>query len=360
MESETSLTQSPLGWVSSWKCSDVVSQIEVSYDESLVAVSTFSTESSSVVYLVSAVSGQILHKLHHNFPVADMKFCPHDSSILVTVSDHIRVFRWGNLSSVLNAHSEQDLVEICPYTGIDFESSKGQLFAVTDVRGFCSVWDLNAKDEHPIEIYELVGEIMYSVSFVTENVIGVVSESGSMFVIDRRTHSAVCTEAQDECVPPCQPRILAWNHQSSMIAIANQTTGTFSVYELKSIRDNPRFVGSSPRMTRAGSGIASLRWVESQSGTQVLVVARDSGLVEVWNPNFGRLDAPVFEVSSGTTGASALSYFWKNCTVVCGLTNGHMTLTKLPDISSGRSNRRSFTGKFDDHIEPTTQYPTLA
>ncbi len=347
-----------VAWISNWKCSDVISQIEVSYDESTVAIATFSSESSCVLYLVSAVSGETLHKLHHNYPIADMKFCPADSSVIVTVSDHIRVFRWGNLSAVLNAHSEMDIVEICPYTSVDFEASKGQLFAVTDVRGFCSVWDLSAKDnDSPVQIYELVCEILYSVSFVTENVVGVVSESGSLFVIDRRTNSAVCTEAQDECVPACQPRILAWNHQSSLLAIANQTMGTFSVFEIKSVQDNPRLIGSSQRVNRAGAGIAALRWVETQSGTQVLVVVRDCGLVEVWNPNFGRLDAPVFEVNVGV-GASALSYFWNKWSVVCGLINGHMTLTKLPDINNGRSGRKSLTGKFDDQID--THYPTLA
>jgi len=356
----SSLAMTPetsLSWIQSWKCSDVISQIEVSYDESIVGIATFSTEANSTVYLVSASNGQILHKLHHNFPIADMKFCPRDSSILVTVSDHIRVFKWGNLSAVLNPHNEQDIVEVCPFTAIDFESTKGSLFAVTDVRGFCSVWDLNATDDQPIKIYELVSEILYSVSFVTENVIGVVSESGSMFVIDRRTHSAVGTEAQDECVPACQPRLLAWNHQSSMIAIANQTSGTFAVYELKSIRDNPKFLGSSPRVTKPGSGIACMKWVESQSGAQVLVIARDSGTVEVWNTNYSRLDAPVFQISSETS-ASALSYYWKNCAVLVGLTNGRMSSTKLPEIASTRTTRKSFTGKFDDYLE-TTNYPAL-
>jgi hypothetical protein len=349
-------SSNPLSWIPRWKCSDVISQIEVSYDESLVAIATFSTEANSTVYLVSASNGQILHRLHHNFPIADMKFCPHDSAILVTVSDHIRVFKWGNLSAVLNPHNEQDIVEVCPFTAIDFESSKGALFAVTDVRGFCSVWDLNSTDDQAINIYELVSEILYSISFVTENVIGVVSESGSLFVIDRRTHSAVCTEAQDECVPVCQPRLLAWNHQSSMIAIANQTSGTFAVYELKSIRDNPKFLGSSPRVSKVGSGIACLKWVESQSGAQVLVVVRDSGSVEVWNTNYGRLDAPVFQVSSETS-ASALSYYWKHCSVLVGLTNGSMISTKLPDIASSRTTRKSFTGKFDDYLD--TNYPAL-
>ena len=351
-----------LDWIESWKCSDIIGQIEVSYDESTMAISTFSTEGASIVYLVS--KGQIVHKLQHNFPVADMKFSPNDASVLVTVSDHIRIFKWGNLSSVLSLHNEQDVVEVCPFTSIDFELSKGNLFAVCDVRGFCSVWDLSSGDDKPVEVYELISEVMYSVSFVTENIIGVVSESGSLFVIDRRTHAAKCTETGDEhSVPACQPRLLAWNHNSTMIAIAHQTSGTFSVYQLGSIQDDPKYIGSSPRISKtSGSGIATLRWVETQSGATVLLVGRDSGVVEVWNTNFGRLDAPVFEVNTGGAGVSSLSYLWKSSSVVAGLTNGRLAIMNLPDINNGnRGTRKSYaTTEFDDHIETMNHYPTLA
>ena len=84
--------------------------------------------------------------------------------------------------------------------------------------------------------------------------------------------------------------------------------------------------------------------------------------MEVWNTNFGRLDAPVFEVNTGGAGVSSLSYLWKSSSVVAGLTNGRLAIMNLPDINNGnRGTRKSYTTtEFDDHIETMNHYPTLA
>jgi len=324
---------------------EAISGIDVSSDGSLAAVISFSEHSGSSVYLISTRTGRIEHKIEHNFAVAASEFSPIDSSILVTVSDQIRIFHSGKLISVLNPHTSTELVEVCPFTGIDFES-KGRYFAVTDVRGFCSVWNLH--DESPIEVFQLVDEIMYSVSFVTEHIIGVVSESGKLFVIDRRTHAAVCSES-DETVPACQPRLLAWDRSTTAIAIGNQMSGKFSVYQQKSLQDPLVLVGNGSFGKKSISAIA---WANDG---EYLVVARDSGMVEVWNGN-GPFDAPLFQNEVGTSGFGVSAIAPLGNRVLVGTSHGHVIVSKLPE-----SNRRRSGGgrRFGDSPEKKS-YPALA
>jgi WD40 repeat protein len=253
----------------------------------------------------------------------------------------IRIFESGKLVNVLNPH-QQELVEVCPFTSIDFDPT-GLFFAVTDVKGYCSVWSIDAP-EKPIEMFELLPETMYGVSFVTRNVIGVVSETGKFFVIDRRTKSAVCTE-NEETVPACQPRLLAWDHLSTKIAIGNQISGNFSIFQQKSISDELELVGSS----RKATSIADIKW--AMDG-EFLIVARDCGLVEVWNGR-GSLDAPLYESRSpgvGSIGCLGMS-------VLIGTTDGNVNVSKLPELDK---RRRSGALKFDDSPHPDQRvYPAL-
>lgn len=278
-----------------------------------VVVGTFREHATCPVY--SFQNGRKVKKFQHNLPVADLKICPSDPTIMVTVSDYIRVWNRvsGELVSVMAPHEVSP--DMCPFTAVDF-SPESTVFAVVDVRGFCSVFD--AKKTEPIEVFEIGTERLYGVCFVAKDVIACVGESGAIYVIDRLSHQVVCSHGV-AVQPPCQPTKLAWLPGKSLVAVANQTAGVFSVFELASMAASPRLLGSS----KPADSIADIKWIPSHP--QYLVVARDSGLVEVWNKN--NLHAPHF---SERMNQSAAAVACSDAGVFVGTANGEIVVTPLP------------------------------
>lgn len=296
---------------------EVVNVIEVSSTGS-IAAGTFKAYSNCSVYVFDGASGSTTARLQHNFPIADIAFSPSDPAVLVTVSDYIRIWNVesGHLLAVLTPHNDTVDSSLCPFTSVAFDPSQN-IFCVTDVHGFCSVWDLHKKE--PIEVFELGAEKLYDSSFVSTTVIGCVGETGALYVIDRDTHQVVCSQGV-QVHPRCQPTKLAWTPGLSLVAVANQTSGVFSIYELTSAGESPVFIGSSKVST---DSIADICWI--RSNPQYLVVARDSGSIEVWNRN--NLLSPHFDYK-GSLPVSALCFNFGS--VLIGDTKGQIVTGDLP------------------------------
>jgi WD40 repeat protein len=305
------------------------------------AIGTFRPYSSCALYIVSA-SGETLHRLHHNFPVADVKFSAVDSRTVITVSDYVRVWNVdsGQLTMVLSPLKD-DSPDLCPFTAIAV-SPDSNTFAVVDIRGLCSVYDGQKKD--PVEMFEMSTEKLEGISFVNDNVIGCVGESGSVYVLDRTSHHVVCTQGI-EAQPRCQPVKLAWLPNLSLVAVAYQISGSVSVYELTSPIGTPRLLGS----TKPGESIADICWL-SQQYPEYLVVARDSGNVEVWNKS--NLTSPHFDFRSAT-GVSAVKGTSQG--VLVGSVDGEVFLSELPERL-----KASEIAPFNHFSQPTSSYPALA
>lgn len=316
---------------------EVINSIDAS-DPSSIVIGTFRPYSSCTVYIVS--HNETLHRLNHNFSIADAKLSTADPKILITVSDYIRVWNVdsGHLTAVLSPH-QSEIPELCPFTAVSF-APDSSVFAVVDIRGFCSVWDVNKKD--PIEVFEICSEKLYGVSFVNDNVIGCVGESGSLYVLDRSNHHVVCSQGI-EAVPRCQPVKLAWLPNLSLVAIAYQISGCVSVYELTTASGSPRLLGT----TKAGDSIADICWLNQFP--EYLVVARDSGAVEVWSKN--NLSAPHFDFMSQTPVSSVRG---TANGVLVGTVKGEVVFSDLPNILS-----RSEVVPFTKSTNPVS-YPALA
>ena len=295
---------------------EVVSCIDTS-STGIVAVGTFRPYSTCSVYIYTS-TGSLIHRLQHNFPIAGLKISPTDPNILVTVSDHIRVWNIssGQLMSV-QTHHETDAPELCPFTAISF-SPEGHVFSVTDVGGYCSVWEINKRD--PIEVFSLGNEKLYDCTFVTESVIACVGETGAVFVIDRDSHQVICSKGE-EAHPRCQPTKLAWIPGLSLVAVAYQTTGMVVVYELKSSGESPRFLGSTKSNNQ--ESISDICWIKSNP--QYLLVARDSGAMEVWNKS--NLVSPHFDYKANSL-ISAVCFNFGS--VLIGDVNGQVVTSQLP------------------------------
>ena len=248
----------------------------------------------------------------------------------------------GQLISVTSPH-DTDSPEVCPFTAIDFGASN--LYAVTDAHGFCSIWDLDHKD--PVEVFDLGSEKLFDVAFVSDEVVGCLGETGALYVINRPAHQVVCSQGV-EAVPRCQPVKLAWLHGLSLVAIANQTSGTVSVYELKSTSDSPRLLGT----TKPGDSIADIVWVKSHP--QYFLVARDSGAIEVWNRN--NLVAPHFDLKSGSA-ASAVHCV--ESSVLIGTTKGEVVFSELPSRMESQA-VASLTYEQRWESRNSDSYPALA
>jgi WD40 repeat protein len=274
--------------------------------------------------------GLALQKLQHNFPIASLMFCPLDSSLLVTASDQIRVWDAisGKLHAVVSPHGILSAVidqEVCPFTAIDF-STDSYTFAVTDTRGTCSVWD--AQTRKPIEVFQLgTDEKLYSVSFVSANVIGCLSETGSLFIIDRSSQKVVCSNGAFDHIgilPRSQPVKLAWLHLHNLVAIAFQTSGLVAVFQVNSLSSPaPRLLGITTSHSTCES-IADISW--DKHHPQYLVVARDSGVVQVFHK--ANLESPHFD-SRTSHGASALAWT-KDGGLLIGNISGEVVKTQLP------------------------------
>jgi WD40 repeat protein len=295
-----------------------------------VAVGTFLAYSSCCIYVVDQ-EGLELQNLLHNFSIAALKFCPTDSSLLVSVSDRIRLWNTvsGSLLAVVEPNDTDENepyspVEMCPFTGIDF-APDSRVFAVTDTRGLCSVWSAETNSCEIIEIFELgVNEKLLDVSFVASNFIACASETGNLFVIDRNAHRVICSNsnAVEKIMPRCQPVKLAWLHMHSLVAIAHQTSGVVSVFEFPTLdSSHPKLIGS----TRNGDSIADISW--DKVHPQYLVVARDSGIIQVFH--IGNLDSPHFDCKIHT-GASALAWTADGALLI-GTVSGEVVKTSLPD-----------------------------
>jgi WD40 repeat protein len=301
-----------------------------------IAVGTFRPYSSCAVYVFDD-QGLPLQKLPHNFPVASLMFCPLDSSLLVTVSDQIRVWDAisGKLHAVVSPHAiivsdektSAVIDEVCPFTAIDFSTDSSYTFAVTDTRGTCSVWD--AQTRKPIEVFQLgTDEKLYSVSFVSPNVIGCVSETGALYIIDRTSQKVVCSNAALDHIailPRSQPVKLAWLHLHNLVAIAFQTSGLVAVFQINSLSSpSPRLLGTTKASHSTCESIADISW--DKLHPQYLVVARDSGVVQVYHK--GNLESPHFD-SRTPLGASALAWT-KDGGLLIGNISGEVVKTQLP------------------------------
>lgn len=311
----------------------------ISCSEPTIALGTFSHTSSSDVFLRS---GESMIRQHHNFPIADLAI---NGGVLVTVSDHIRVFNHQSLTAVVNPHGDE-CVEVCPFTSVNFCAENNKLFVVSDVKGNCSVWSLSSGGVvELVQLIALSSEILYSATFVTEQVIACVSESGHIFVFDRRSHTAVCAEAVKDILPPCQPRIMSWMPRCAMVAVGHQISGNFSIFEIRGVGETPRIIGTSPTCP---VGIAGMTWI--QTHPQYIAIVRDDGKVEVWNSN--NFSAPHFDFALGN-GGSAIA-----CTIdgalLVGTDNGEVIRIELPNEMI----TAPFLAKFDDE-QPTTSFPAL-
>ena len=306
-----------------------------------MVVGTFRPYSPCPVYIVSRVNNSILNRLIHNYPIADLKLSPSDPSMLVTVSDLIRVWNIdsGHLVWVQSPHGDQ-VPDLCPFTAVSFAPSSPGIFAVVDVKGFCSVWDTAKKEA--VEIYEIASEKLVGVSFVTDNVIGCVGDSGAVYVLDRTKHEAICSQGPQSIVPRCQPVRLAWLPHLSMVAVAYQVTGCVSVYDLSSCSTTPRLVGT----TKSGESIADICWLKSNP--EYLVVARDSGAIEVWSRN--NLNAPHFDYCCDVGAASLCC---ANEGVLIGTIDGRVVCSPLPSNLSANP-----ITAFSE--SPAISYPALA
>ena len=296
-------------------CEDeVVSSIHASSGSDSVVIGTFRQFASCPVYVFA--DNKVVRKLEHNFPIADVAVCPADPNILVTVSDFIRVWNkeTGDLIAVLAPHESSP--DLCPFTAVKF-APNSTLFAVTDVRGVCSVFDARKLDL-PIEVFEIGTERLYGLTFVSAEVVACVGESGSLYVLDRLSHQVLCSRGVD-VQPQCQPTKLAWLPGLSLVAVANQASGIFSVFELSSMGAPPRLVGSS----KPSESIADMAWIPSHP--QYLVVARDSGLIEVWNKN--NLHSPHF---SENIAQSVSAVACVDSGVLVGTAKGQVLSTPLP------------------------------
>ena len=322
---------------------EVVSAIDQRGAGGLLVIGTTRPFSNSNVY--QPQHGPVLS---HNFPIVALKTCPSDPSLLVTISDRIRVWKNDSLVAVLDPHDAS--ADVCPFTAVDFFQ---KLFAVTDVSGHCSVWSVES--QQPLQVYSLgEGRRFYDVCFVSEHIVACVSETGALFVVDRRSHTVVCSELV-EAVPSCQPCLLKW--QGTQVLLAHQTAGTVHAMELCSLSQaagpGPKLVGSSS--SNRGS-IAAIAWVPNTA--DFFVLARDSDVVEVWNVK--NLNAPYFEYSLGV-GKVAASVFVHENTCIIGTTTGELVRTQLP--SNMRSDRGWLGVTFDDSNSfnpPThTSYPAL-
>ncbi len=310
----------------------IVSSLSVTGET--VAAGTFSQLWSE------GVSGCFLSRLEcvaHNFPIADLQT---NGRVVVTVSDHIRVLENNQLLAVLNPHND-NCVGVCPFTCVAFCQQNPRLFAVSDLKGYCSIYD-----SERCELVELIAlapnEILYSVAFVTENIIAAVAESGNLYVMDRRSHQAVCSEMQSTTIS--QPRLMSWLPGTTMVAVAHQAAGNFSVYEMKSINDAPRIVGATP----SENTIAGLTWI--QSHPQYIAVARDSGKVEVWNSN--NFVAPHFDFSVDEGAASLVST--RDGFLLVGTSKGKVIKVQLP---AAEMTSAPFMVKFDE--EAVVNFPAL-
>jgi WD40 repeat protein len=336
-----------------WKCSfddEAVSAIDVcGTNASKVAVGTFRPFSGCGVYLGSRPGFEAPKRLHHNFPIADLKFSSsvNGTQYLVTASDFIRLWNAdnGHLLSVMSPHAEQ-LPELCPFTAVSFAPSS-DVFAVVDIKGFCSVW--NVSKGTPLEVYEIASEKLVGVSFVSSNVIGCVGESGALYVLDRSTHEAICSQGATSVIPRCQPVKLAWLPHLSLVGVAYQVSGCVSLFDLRTPKEAPRLIGT----TSNGGSIADICWLETNP--EYLVVARDNGQVQVWSKN--NLNAPHFEYREAN--ASCLRAVPDG--VLVGTSDGKLVHVALPSNMSS-----NIVPEFSDSCMPTidqeatASYPALA
>jgi WD40 repeat protein len=323
---------------------DVISCIDSR--DGRIAVGTFRPFSSCSGYIFAESSKAVIHKLEHNFPIADLKLSP-GAEYLVTVSDYIRVWNadTGRLLSVLSPHASQ-LPELCPFTAVSF-APNGTLFAVVDIRGHCSIWDVASKAS-AVTVFELASEKLVGVSFVTENIVGCVGESGALFVMDIASHEAVCSQNAVNVVPQCQPVKLAWLPNLSLVAIGYQISGIVAVFEIRSAKETPRLVGT----TKNNGSIADICWIEKSP--EYLCVARDSGAIEIWNKN--NLFATHFNctVDGGAAAVHSLAD-----AVLIGTSDGRVVLSNL-----GKDMTRNPVPEFVESkmtpIEHQNSYPALA
>lgn len=321
---------------------EVIECIDVAPNNA-VAIGTFRPYSSCAVYITDS-EGKTHRKLIHNFPISALKFCSLDSSILVSVSDRIRIWNSdsGSLLAVLEAEESDNSVQVCPFTCIDF-LPESFLFAVSDTCGSVSVWDASSKQV--VEIFQLGSEKLFSLSFVAPGFIACLGETGSVFIIDRQAHQVVCSNSAN-LVPPCQPMRIAWLHMHSLVAVAFQTSGVVSVFEYSTLSGaaNPKLIGS----TKPGESIADISW--DQAHPTYLVVARDSGLVQVFHK--ANLESPHFD-SRVHAGASCLAWTMDGLLLI-GNVSGEVVQTRLPDtLETGGA-----TLLKTDH--GSTSYPALA
>jgi WD40 repeat protein len=282
----------------------------------VVAIGVFRAYSTCSVYVYDH-TGVLSHRLQHNFPISGLKISPSDPSILVTVSDQVRIWNItsGHLVSVLS-HFEQDPPELCPYTSVSF-APEGNVFCTTDVNGCCSIWDVAKKA--PIEVFSLGSERLYDSSFIVNSVIACLGETGSLYTIDRDSHQVVC--AHGEAVQPrCQPTKLAWIPGLSLVAVGYQTSGIVCIYEMNALDEAPKLIGSSKS---TNDPIADMCWIKSNP--QYLLVARDSGTIEVWNRN--NLISPHYTYKAPHP-VSAVCFNYG--TVLVGDVTGHTVASQLP------------------------------
>ena len=329
---------------SAFESDEVVNCID-STPGGVVAIGVFRPYSTCAVYIYDH-KGCLTQRLQHNFPISGLKISPTDPSVLVTVSDQVRIWNItnGHLISVLS-HFEMDPPELCPYTSISF-SPEGGVFCTTDISGCCSIWDIAKKA--PVEVFSLGPERLYDSSFIANSVIACVGETGSLYTIDRDSHHVVC--AQGESVQPrCQPTKLAWIPGLSLVAICYQTSGVVSIYERNSLSESPKLLGSTKNMN---DSIADLCWIKSNP--QYLVVARDSGNIEVWNKS--NLTSPHFTYKAPTA-VSAVCFNYGS--VLVGDVKGNTVVSQLP-ARMEEGGVSSFSISRKNEWETNQTYPALA